>query len=49
MPAPLPIGMWLPGVVRMGTALAKVVLTVGPWQVLQLVTPWCVAGDEKAL
>jgi hypothetical protein len=34
----VPIGMWLAGVLVIVT-LAKVVATVGPWQIAQPVTP----------
>ena len=40
----LPIGMWFAGVVTIVT-LAKGP-TVGPWQVRQLVTPWCMPATE---
>ena len=40
-----PIGMWLLESVVIVT-LAKVVATVGPWQLRQFVTPWCVPVTE---
>ena len=37
----------LPGVVAIAM-LAKVLATVGPWQLTQLITPWCVPVTEYA-
>lgn len=41
----LPIGMWLLAVVVI-VMLAKVLATLGPWQLRQVVTPWCVPVAE---
>ena len=40
----LPIGMWLPGTLTMVTLTNGP--TVGPWQLRQPVTPWCVPLSE---
>ncbi len=41
----LPNGMWLLGLVTM-LMLAKVVATLGAWQIRHPVTPWCVPVTE---